>query len=126
MTLKSQIASDTIAVFFNTDEMAQTGKYFPKDGPPRDFVYVQFVSPRTESIESHHELEVDTQQFSTPIDPEVGMTNPQRGDAVCFEDDAPQTRWDFAAIIDSDENVFMLRFSKKKIQRAGHVSPPRL
>ena len=129
MSLKDQIAADTLDVFFVEDDFAEQATYFPKAGGQFAVLIVSAASPRREDIESHHELQVDQVQFSIPalLNAASGLRlDPQRGDSLKLASDPPNVIYEFLEIIDSDADVFNLKFQRKSMQRAGQAVPPRL
>ena len=128
MTFHELLAADVDDVFYNTDEMADTLMYYPKHGTPREITVIYTpLSPRTEDIQSHHELQRDVTEFRTRNNDTNGMTNPQRGDAIRLLTEAATVRWDFLHGDNSQDGAeWTVQFKKQTMQRAGHAVAPQL
>lgn len=136
MTLAAQIQADTAGVFLNTADFAQLITYFPLGGRPVQFNAVDSQTGRREDEQTHHSLETDSVVLAVANDPAglVGMANPQRGDAVLLANDSPDGRrpdgssayWSFKEIVDQDFAMFLVKFERPKLAKAGQIKPSQL
>lgn len=133
MSLADQIAADVVDVFLETEDFAESIRYFPKGGAERGITVVRVTlslyraqRQRQMAEDAHHLREENELAFFVSRDPEGGMPDPRIGDAIRISTDGPDERWDFLSIEDSDLCSFIVVFRKARIHRHGQLHPAKL
>lgn len=122
MTLRAQITADVAKVFLNTQEFAETCRYYQKCGNKRNVVAVvdelgSFVEDQI-GKKSEEFIDVFVSRDGT-----AGIDEPQLGDALHrleVDEDTPDKGYAYTGEkSDVDENAWTLRFKRKIPYKTG-------
>lgn len=124
MTLKNLMAED-LSIHLDTDEFAETIKYYPKRGAERDIVVTIQADDEVQIVnEAHHKIQEQTVEFLVRRDPVLGIDNPQLGDAIERIDndwitDPKRKKFSFKRVSSTDDAAFVLEFKRSIPLRSG-------
>lgn len=85
MTLRSQIASDAASVILNTNDLAETVTYHPRDGASRSVVAVVYAVQSPSMDENGNELHIESIQVTCMRDKDHakgGIDSPSIEDTI--------------------------------------------
>lgn len=125
-TLAQKVVSDVSAVLIRTEHFAVGATYWPKSGASRHVELVAQTAPRRTEEQPHHKIETNDVTFLVSSAVTTGMPDPQLGDALRLDSESSDSHYDFAQIVDSGPGFFLVRFSRRKILRAGQLRPSNL
>lgn len=125
-TLAEKVAADVSAVLIRTEHFAVGATIWPEGGSARHVELVAQSQPRTTEEEPHHKTERNDVTFLVSSAVTTGYPDPKLGDSLRLDSEPADTRWDFAQIVDSGPGFYLVKFTRRKILRAGQFRPSSL